>query len=86
MKWTSALAIYTLFWTLCLFIVLPFGVRTAEEAGAERQPGHADSAPHAFSLGRTAVRTTIVSAVLFGLYYFNYLNGWITAEQLDWAR
>jgi predicted secreted protein len=86
MKWTSALAIYTLFWTLCLFIVLPFGVRTAEEAGAERLPGHADSAPHGFSLGRTALRTTIISAILFGAYYLNYVNGWITAETLDWAH
>ena len=86
MKWTSALAIYTLFWTLCLFIVLPFGVRTAEEAGAERMPGHAESAPHGFSLGRTALRTTIISAILFGLYYLNYVNGWITADALDWAH
>jgi predicted secreted protein len=86
MKWTSALAIYTLFWTMCLFIVLPFGVRTAEEAGAERLPGHADSAPHGFSLGRTALRTTMVSAILFGLYYLNYVNGWVTAETLDWSR
>ncbi len=86
MNWTSALAIYTLFWTMCLFIVLPFGVRTAEEAGAERLPGHADSAPHGFSLGRTALRTTMVSAILFGLYYLNYVNGWVTAETLDWSR
>ncbi len=86
MNWTSALAIYTLFWTMCLFIVLPFGVRTAEEAGAERLPGHADSAPHGFSLGRTALRTTMVSAILFGLYFLNYVNGWVTAETLDWSR
>ncbi len=86
MKLTSALAIYALFWTLCLFIVLPFGVRTADEAGAERLPGHADSAPHGFSLGRVALRTTLVSAILFGLYYLNYVNGWITAETLDWSR
>jgi predicted secreted protein len=86
MKWTSALAIYVLFWVMTLFIVLPFGVRTAEEAGVEHVPGHAESAPHEFRLGRVALRTTIVSAILFGLYYLNYVNGWITAEQLDWAR
>jgi predicted secreted protein len=86
MKFSSALAIYALFWTMCLFIVLPFGVRTSEEAGAERRPGHAESAPHAFSLGRVAQRTTLVSAILFGLFYLNYSFGWITAETLDWAR
>ena len=50
MKLTSILAIYLLFWVMSLFLVLPFGVRTAEEAGAERVPGHAESAPHGFSL------------------------------------
>ena len=39
MRWTSALAIYILFWTMSLFLVLPFGVRTPEEAGAEAEPG-----------------------------------------------
>jgi len=86
MRWTSILAIYVLFWTLSLFLVLPFGVRTAEEAGAEAQPGHAESAPHAFSFGRAALRATIVSAILFGIYYANYVNGWVTAEDLDWAN
>ena len=86
MKFSSALAIYALFWTMCLFVVLPFGVRTAEEAGAERGPGHAESAPHGFSLARVALRTTIVSAILFALFYLNYVFGWVTAESLDWAR
>ena len=86
MQLSSALAIYVLFWVMTMFLVLPFGVRTAEEAGAERIPGHAESAPHEFRFGRVALRTTIISAILFALYYFNYVNGWITAEQLDWAR
>ena len=83
MRWTSILAIYLLFWALSVFLVLPFGVRTHEEAGTERVPGQADSAPHQFSVGRLAVRTTVVSAVLFGLYYANYVNGWIGPSDLD---
>jgi len=86
MKLSSALAIYVLFWTLTLFVVLPFGVRTAEEAGAEAQAGHAESAPHGFNFGRVALRTTALSAILFGAFYLNYVNGWITADMLDWAR
>ena len=86
MRWTSFLAIYALFWTICLFVVLPFGVRTSEEAGAERQSGHAESAPHQFSFGKTALRTTIVAGVAFLLFYLNYTYGWITARDLDWAR
>jgi predicted secreted protein len=86
MRWTSILAIYVLFWTLSLFVVLPFGVRTAEEAGAERVPGHADSAPHSFSLGKALLRAAILAAILFGIFYANYHFRWITVEDLDWIH
>lgn len=81
----SILAIYLLFWTMSLFLVLPFGVRTSEEEGAERLPGHAESAPHSFSLGQAALRATALSAVLFGLFYANYIYGWVDVGMLDWA-
>ena len=83
MRWTSILAIYMLFWSLSVFLVIPFGVRTHEEAGAERVPGQADSAPHGYDIRKMLIRTTIVSAVLFGLYYANYVNGWITPQDID---
>ena len=86
MRWTSIVAIYVLFWTLSLFVVLPFGVRTPEEEGAETPAGHAPSAPHRFSFGRVALRATIVSAVAFALFYANYRFGWVTVEMLDWTR
>lgn len=86
MKFGSMLAIYALFWVMCLFVVLPFGVRTSEEVGAEREPGHADSAPHAFSFGRAALRTTLVATFLFALFYANYIYGWVTIDMLDWAN
>jgi len=86
MRWTSILAIYVLFWTISLFLVLPFGVRTSEEAGVGVAPGHAESAPHEFSFGRAAVRATIVASVLFGLFYANYRFGWIGTADLDWLN
>ena len=86
MKITSILAIYLLFWMTSLFLVLPFGVRTSEEVGAEQMPGHAESAPHSFSFWRVALRATIVSAILFGIFYANYLYGWISIRDLDWAN
>ena len=86
MKWTSILAIYILFWTLSLFLVLPWGVRTAEEEGAAAQPGHAESAPHRFSVRRAALRATVLSAVLTALYVANYIYGWIRVEHLDWVH
>ena len=85
MKLGSALAIYALFWVMSFFVVLPFGVRTDEEAGVERLPGHADSSPHRFSFARAALRATILSALLFGLFYANYVYGWVGIGLLDWA-
>jgi predicted secreted protein len=49
MQLSSAIAIYFLFLAMSAFLVLPFGVRTHEEVGAERVPGQADSAPARFS-------------------------------------
>ena len=69
---------------MSLFLVLPWGVRTSEEEGAEREPGHADSAPHVFRFGRVALWTTIVATILFAIFYANYAAGWITAADLDW--
>lgn len=86
MKITSILAIYLLFWMMSLFLVLPFGVRTSEEAGAESLPGHAESAPHTFSFWRVALRATIVSAILFAIFYANYLYGWIQVRDIDWLN
>ena len=86
MRWTSILAIYVLFWTMSLFLVLPFGVRTAEEEGAEPGPGHAESAPHSFSFGRAALRATIVAGLLFALYYANWHYGWIGVADIDWLN
>lgn len=85
MKIGSIVAIYVLFWVMSFFVSLPFGVRTDEEMGAHSLPGHAESAPHRFSFGRTALRATILSAALFGLFYANYIYGWIGVEALDWA-
>lgn len=83
MRWTSILAIYLLFWSFSVFLVIPFGVRTHEEAGAERVAGQADSAPHGYDFRKMLVRTTIVSAILFGLYYANYVYGWVTPRDID---
>lgn len=85
MKWTSALAIYVLFWVMCAFLVMPFGVKTADELGIEKVPGQADSAPANFRPWRIVIITTILASISFGLYYANYVNGWITAETLNFA-
>ena len=83
MRWQSALAVYFLFFVGVAFLLLPFGVRTSEEAGAERVPGQADSAPHRFDLKRHLAVSAAAALIVFGLYYLNYVGGWITAADLD---
>lgn len=83
MQWTSILAIYLLVWVMTAFVMLPFGVRTADEAGVEKIPGQADSAPVNFRPGRIVLRATILAAVLTGLYVLNFNQGWIRVEHLD---
>ena len=62
MKLSSVLAIYLLFWVLCFFLVIPFGVRTDEEVGVERAAGHAESAPHRFNCPRAALIAAVLAA------------------------
>ena len=83
MAWTSILAIYFLFWVLSAFLVMPFGMRTHEEEGIGKVPGQAESAPASFRPGRIMRRASILALVLFGLYYANYVNGWIGVEDLN---
>ena len=89
MFWGSALAIYFLFWFAALFMVLPMGVRTHADIGGTHEPGHAESAPVNFSARKIVWRTTLLSGALFGLYYANYVNGWVTIDMIDmttWAK
>jgi len=83
MKWTSVSAIYFLFFAASAFFLLPFGVKTDEEMGAERIPGQADSAPHRFDLKRHLLKALLLAVVLTAVFYVNYVNGWITSDDLD---
>ena len=82
MQWTSMLAIYFLFFVFSAFVLLPFGVRTHDEAGVEKIPGQADSSPVEFRAGRLLLRAAILALVVTALYVANYINGWITVEDL----
>jgi predicted secreted protein len=83
MNWTSIVAIYVLFWVLSAFVILPIGVRTHDELGMEKTPGQADSAPGNFRPWVIILRTTLLSAALFGLYYANYTLGWVDRHSFD---
>lgn len=83
MNWTSILAIYALLWVMSAFLMLPFGVKTHDEAGIPKVAGQADSAPANFRPGRVALRATILAAVLCAAYVANYVNGWVTPQDIN---
>lgn len=83
MEWTSILAIYFLVWVMSAFVLLPFGVRTAEEVGAEKVPGQADSAPVSFKPAKIVVRATVIAAVLTTLFVLNFEFGWVMPDDLN---
>ena len=83
MQLTSILAVYFLIFVMSAFIMLPFGVRTSEEAGEALVPGQAESAPSSFKPGRLLIRATIIAVVLTTLFVLNYEYGWVSASDLD---
>ena len=83
MNWTSIVAIYALFWVMSAFVLLPFGIKTHDEAGIPKVPGQADSAPANFRPGRIAVRATVLSAILCAIYVANYTYGWIGIDDIN---
>ena len=83
MEFSSIVAIYFLFFAFSAFILLPFGVRTDEEAGTPKVAGQAESAPHRFNLKRHLLKAAVLGLVLFALYYANRTYGWITPDDLD---
>ncbi len=61
-----AIACYFTIWWVVLFAVLPFGVRSAAEAGEIDSPRGVDpGAPMAPMLLKKAVATTLVAGVVF---------------------
>ncbi len=69
MSLASGLLVYALIWGIVFFMVLPVGVRTAEEAGEALEPGHAESAPVKPRLWLKAGATSLIAAALWGVFY-----------------
>ena len=67
----SALAIYFIIWWLVLFIVLPFGVRSQQEAG-DVTLGTDHGAPDRPQLARKFAITTAIAAVVFAAVYIAF--------------
>jgi predicted secreted protein len=81
MSWSTAFAIYFVAWWIVLFVVLPFGVRSQQETG-EIVPGTDPGAPVMPRLLRVVGWTTVITAVLCGLFFWLFLTRRLTLDDL----
>lgn len=86
MYWTSILAIYFILWFFCLFFVLPFHARGADDDAVPLVPGQVESAPAHFPAWRVVAQVSLISALLCGLYVANYYQGWLTLDDIKFFK
>jgi len=67
----SFIAVYTVIWSVVLQAVLPFGVRTQAEAN-DITAGTEPSAPIRPQFKLKLLVTTLISLVLWGIFYWLY--------------
>ena len=65
MSWATGVMVYLVIWWTVLFCVLPLGVRRVEKPGKGQEHG----APEKPDLGRKAIITTIVAAVVWIAFF-----------------
>jgi predicted secreted protein len=81
MQISTGLAIYFLIWWLILFTVLPFGVRSQHESD-DVVRGSDPGAPAIPRLGQKLIWTTIVSAIVFAIVAYLYIQRIVTLDGL----
>jgi predicted secreted protein len=73
MKIGSIIAVYFVVWWMTLFVVLPFGIRSQQEAGAV-VTGTDPGAPASVRLMRIVLMTTVLSAIFLAVFWFGYVE------------
>ncbi|MDJ0929693.1 DUF1467 family protein [Breoghania sp.] len=82
MGFVAWLAIYFVVWWVTLFAVLPFGVRSQEEAGDEIEPGSMPGAPSRPLMLRKVIATTVVAALVTGCVYWVITFSGLTLDDI----
>lgn len=72
----TATAVFVVVWWLVLFITLPFGVQRTEESDLE--PGQEPGAPAKPMMWRKIAVTTLITIVLWVLFYYLSETGLIS--------
>lgn len=68
MNWVSMTALFFVVWWLVLFAILPIGLKTQDEED-DVTLGTVSSAPRGPHVVRAMLWTTLVTAILIGLFY-----------------
>lgn len=74
MGWGPGIVVFVIIWWLVLFCVLPWGVRQPDTL----EPGHAAGAPEHPRMWLRFLVTTLIAAVLWGIFYTVVVSGWIS--------
>ena len=82
MSLASGIAVYFIVWWVCLFMVLPFGVKNAHEAGETVEHGNEAGAPVQPLLLKKVIATTILSTVVFALILGQVTYAWISFDDI----
>ena len=78
----SGLAVYFIIWWLTLFMVLPWGSRSAHEAGSAVGAGHAPSAPIQARMRVKVLVTTVLTTAFFAAFYWMITSSSLTLDDL----
>lgn len=81
MNYFSLFAIYFVVWWITLFACLPFGLKTQAEAN-DVVPGSVESAPHRFQARKVLSLTTVVSAIICGVWWIAVAKFGMTLDSL----
>jgi predicted secreted protein len=83
---TAAIVLFAVIWFLTLFVVLPIGLRTQDDAG-EVEPGTPASAPAGFVMRRKFLIVTVVTVLLWIPLCAFIQWGGVSVRDLDvWGR
>ena len=86
MSLASGIAIYFIIWWVCLFAVLPFGVKNAHETGESVEQGNEAGAPVNPLLLRKVLATTVLAAIVFSFIWGQMTYAWIGFEDIPFVR
>jgi len=80
---TGAIVLYAVCWFMTLFVVLPIGVQSQEEAG-DVVPGTPASPPTAPMLGKKFFWTTVWATGIWAIIFVVIVFELITVDDIDW--